>query len=933
MPPLRDGYPHPIRRIFFEFSPTRRALTPSFSRPFVPVIRRRRSGVWSLLLMVAVVAWASDLSPASAQVEPASQQQDFALNRLLPDTAVAVALTEAVSGMELRVGRSATWDDWILVEQPVDEVPDPDGVAAEPTTTVSFGPIWLGENADRLEIRMPPGLTPPRVHVITSDDIDTGGASDRSDARLSGGVSAPGGSFASGSIRLAPALPGVELLQAPAIRPRQEWGAKRWGAEEETCGSAPSVASSLKAAVVHHTVTGNNYSADQADDVIRAIQFTHTAINGWCDIGYNFIVDRFGTIWEARTGSLAGPVIGGHTRGFNSTTVGIALLGHHHPARTSAGTGVQPSAAALAAVRQVASWKLASHGVDPGGRTWLRNRADTSPLRLAGNEWHYVPTIVGHRDLGVTSCPGDLAYGHVHSLGSEIQASQPEAARYQRPSWTARGHGPAVAVVDAASGVLSAGAATGPASRASSAQGGDVAAIAGGAGGGYVLYRDGAIEAIGGAAAMVLPAEWPPRGTVAVDLALAGGGGAWVLTDDGVVRPVGGAPAVARQRGEGDVVALSLDRIGRGYIATRSGGLFPVGGADAVTVGGQLSGTVIDIAVSERRYPETANADGDRPVATASPSVWVLTDDGSISAVGSRGVVVRHHFLEFLTPERREGLGIGSVNLEALQPRRVIASSEENGGWVMDQHGQLWPFGDARLITPVSTRAAQADATDVALLELVADSEFLQSGDARFVDALYQLFVGRAVGAAEASRAVYDLEIGVDRSELITPLVLSPGWAGSRVDRAFAQVLGRSPATSGRRYWLDQLSSGMTFEQLGVNFYGSPEYYRSSGGNAGFVGRLYQALLGRDPAPTGLEYWTNQLDTGQLRPAGLARLFYRSPESRRDRTVQLYEEILSRRPTRSELTAGAELLESVDDRELAADLASSAEFYRLAADS
>ncbi|MBS1837124.1 MAG: N-acetylmuramoyl-L-alanine amidase, partial [Actinobacteria bacterium] len=155
----------------------------------------------------------------------------------------------------------------------------------------------------------------------------------------------------------------------------------------------------INLAVVHHTESGNDYTPAQVPGIIRSVQAYHMQGRGWSDIGYNFVVDKFGTVWEGRAGSIAGPTIGAHTAGFNTNSVGVVVIGSY--------VGVQPSAASMESVSQVIGWKLASYGVNP----------NTSVTRVAGDgSSKYpvgttitIPRVVGHGDIGSTSCPGSIS--------------------------------------------------------------------------------------------------------------------------------------------------------------------------------------------------------------------------------------------------------------------------------------------------------------------------------------------------------------------------------------------------------------------------------------------------------------------------------------------------------------------------------------------
>ncbi|MCX4575385.1 peptidoglycan recognition protein [Streptomyces sp. NBC_01571] len=186
-----------------------------------------------------------------------------------------------------------------------------------------------------------------------------------------------------------------------------------WGADEGLRERGSVYTKKVKAAFVHHTASGNNYRCSQASSVIRSIYRYHVKSSGWRDIGYNFLVDKCGNIYEGRAGGVAKPVMGAHTLGFNSDTMGIAVLGSF--ART------KPAAAALKAIGRLTAWKLGLYGVDPRGKTYLKS-AGGNLYRKGKNV--RLNVISGHRDGFATECPGRLLYG---KLGS----ARTTAARYQ----------------------------------------------------------------------------------------------------------------------------------------------------------------------------------------------------------------------------------------------------------------------------------------------------------------------------------------------------------------------------------------------------------------------------------------------------------------------------------------------------------------------
>lgn len=182
------------------------------------------------------------------------------------------------------------------------------------------------------------------------------------------------------------------------VQSRSEWGAAPFR------DGKPTPNSSVKLAVVHHTAGQNNYSQGSVPGIINGIQAYHQNANGWSDIGYNFLVDRFGGIWEGRAGSIDLASVGAHAQGFNTGSVGVSVLGDY--------TKTSPSPQAIEAVSKVAAWRLWLNEADPTGSVSLVSGG--SPKFPAGTRVT-LPRIVGHRDVGLTSCPGSI-YGFLPQI-------------------------------------------------------------------------------------------------------------------------------------------------------------------------------------------------------------------------------------------------------------------------------------------------------------------------------------------------------------------------------------------------------------------------------------------------------------------------------------------------------------------------------------
>ncbi|KUM72101.1 peptidoglycan recognition protein family protein [Streptomyces curacoi] len=214
------------------------------------------------------------------------------------------------------------------------------------------------------------------------------------------------------------ALRGGELTQAqrarPYIGPRPRIVTRRgWGANESWRERRFVYTRKVKAAFVHHTATGNRYRCSQVPSLIRGIYRYHVRSMGWRDIGYNFLVDKCGNIYEGRAGGVAKPVLGAHTRGFNSNSMGIAVLGSYG--------STKPSGAAVRAIARLTAWKLGLYGANPRGKTYLKS-AGGNLYRKGKNV--RLNVISGHRDGFSTQCPGWQLY-------RKIGTARAAAARYQ----------------------------------------------------------------------------------------------------------------------------------------------------------------------------------------------------------------------------------------------------------------------------------------------------------------------------------------------------------------------------------------------------------------------------------------------------------------------------------------------------------------------
>ena len=211
--------------------------------------------------------------------------------------------------------------------------------------------------------------------------------------------------FVRSTVRSVPART-LSIAGSPAVVPRAGWRA-----DEEIRRAGPTFAQSVRFAVVHHTAGANAYTAAQSAAIVKAIQVYHVKGNGWNDLGYNFLVDKYGQVFEGRYGGVERNVIGAHAEGFNTGSVGIALLGAYG--------SVQPTAKALDAIAALLAWRLDVAHVDPLSRlSWVSGGnarfPSGTPVPLAA--------VAAHRDTGPTACPGNALYAQLPALARKAAA-------------------------------------------------------------------------------------------------------------------------------------------------------------------------------------------------------------------------------------------------------------------------------------------------------------------------------------------------------------------------------------------------------------------------------------------------------------------------------------------------------------------------------
>ncbi len=775
------------------------------------------------------------------------------------------------SQLAVRSNTDGTWSSWALLhfdgQEGPDGLPGEEGSGQAPRDGEgAIGPIWVGEGSSSVEVALLDGAA---VSLATEalDVPDLAGVEPGGQTKLTLGK---------GVISWGP---------QPTIRSNRDWGSTGFQRGTEGCEDGPRYADSMRAMVVHHTVTTNSYSQDEVPKLLRGIQRFHTVTRGWCDVAYNFLVDRFGTIWEGRSGGIDRPVIGGHARGFNSNTFAVALLGQHQ-SNISRPAPARPSGDALAAVKRLGEWKLRLHGVDPNGRALLKNTATDGVLKHPPAKYVSVPTILGHRDLGQTSCPGNWTMPVVAEMKAEFAPKNVNASvPYASGGIEGDDFGPKLLAVDVHGGLRPAMGQAAPENAPPG--GGGAIAVGGTATAGYVLTKDGRVLPYGDAPAV----SGKPGGSNPVDLIVRDSGkSGYVVTSDGFLHAFGGR--VVDRSSSGPAVAGDINDDKVGYTVSTTGQLNPVLNTPAAVLRTKPKGTVVDISAWLEGH-----------------SGYVVTDRGEVIGYG-------------------EATSYGDVT--SGRAVAVVAGPNRNGGWVLESQGRWIPFGDERPIMVASTHLGSEIAVDAALTGYdLTGSKFKESSDYKYISAV----LARLRPDQNNPVFIDHWNWKTDHGGTITlgnAIVRDPRFTDSIVTDMYQRALARKPDDLGKRYWTGLLNADrVTLRNMGIYFFGSDELYARAGSAGAYVDALYQALLHRSPDTAGRDYWAGLLTSRKATPAQVTAGFYDSLESRRDRVDSLYRRVSGSAPSFDQREEWAEDLLSSDDLTLAAQMIASPAYYRL----
>ncbi|VXB11190.1 FG-GAP-like repeat-containing protein [Nocardioides sp. AX2bis] len=301
------------------------------------------------------------------------------------------------------------WSPWTEAEVEEDHGPDagtPEDLRTRPGTDA----VVVGD-VDEVQVRVSSAGDAPadlRAVVVEPGEalgtarelpaIDTAGEDDTSDASAAGATTDDA----------------LELAATGSAPRPMIYSRAQWGADERLRSGSPSYGT-VNAGFVHHTVNANEYDREDVPGILRSIYAYHTQSRGWSDVGYNFLVDRFGRIWEGRYGGVTRAVVGAHTLNYNSYSFAMSAIGNFDVAR--------PPQVMVDAYAALFAWKLGIHGVDAGS---MRQQVGSRTF----------PAINGHRDAGSTACPGRYLYEKLAAIrqgANALQEADPEPEPQPEP--------------------------------------------------------------------------------------------------------------------------------------------------------------------------------------------------------------------------------------------------------------------------------------------------------------------------------------------------------------------------------------------------------------------------------------------------------------------------------------------------------------------
>lgn len=312
------------------------------------------------------------------------------------------ATLDGTAQVRTRSLESGVWSAWRPLETDA-RTPEAGPDRDRPGVRGSTQPLWTGPS-DGFQVRVSGARLPAGLRV---ELVDPEAGSDA----VPTAVVEPDA--------VGPDVAGPDVAAGPLVAARPAVTSRSaWGADESLVKDPPTYTGNTKAMFVHHTAGTNAYACSQSASIVRGVFLYHVKSNGWNDIGYHFLVDKCGTVFEGRAGGIDKPVLGAHTYGFNTATSSVSVLGDYSTAATNA--------AVRESVAKVAAWKLGLYGINPAGTVVLTSGANNGKYKLGQKATFH--RISGHRDGYPTECPGQNLYDQLPRIRTLAASAGTSAA-------------------------------------------------------------------------------------------------------------------------------------------------------------------------------------------------------------------------------------------------------------------------------------------------------------------------------------------------------------------------------------------------------------------------------------------------------------------------------------------------------------------------
>ena len=411
--------------------------TASFSAPATGIVSRPADPVLSEISLNAINRSVIASDGSSIVVAPRTTSE-FTL------VGVTWAGSAALEGkLFVKVRESGKWTDWFELEYSGDHGPDVSEVDAE--TRTGTDPL-LTAPADGVTVKyVGDANTVPadiRLTMIDSRITDSDRAiisSIRSDAPTSPRAAVTPTATPSSTVTpTATPSPTVSVSPTPTPTPTASPGdpnantspqgavvpmpkivtRAQWGANESWRDAKMRYGTKILAGFIHHTATTNSYSPAEGPAQMRVLYAYFTKSLKYADMGYNFLVDQYGVLYEGRSGGMNRVVQGAHTAGMNVNTFAVSAIGNYDVKDLTS----SQADAMTTSIAQLMAWKLAKYGLSANGTARIKSTDTSGRSQYSSGKIATTPVISGHRDVGRTACPGRYLYPYIPSVRAKAAA-------------------------------------------------------------------------------------------------------------------------------------------------------------------------------------------------------------------------------------------------------------------------------------------------------------------------------------------------------------------------------------------------------------------------------------------------------------------------------------------------------------------------------